>query len=54
MIDLGPHAVFIVCAYLGVAVAVGALIGWRLVEARRVSARLAELEAASPRKGAPT
>jgi heme exporter protein D len=53
MIDLGPHAVFIVSAYLGVAAAITALIGWRLIEARRISARLAELEAGSPRKGTP-
>ena len=41
MIDLGPHAVFIVWAYLGVA----GLIGWTLYDARTTAKRLAALEA---------
>jgi heme exporter protein CcmD len=44
MIDLGPHWVFIVSGYAGVAVVVAALIGWTLVNARRARARLAELD----------
>ena len=50
MIDLGPHAVFIVCAYVGVAVATLALIGWVWFESRRVKARLAALEAQGIRR----
>ena len=45
MIDLGPHAVFIVWAYIGVAVGVGGLIGWTLYDARNTARRLAALEA---------
>lgn len=45
MIDLGPHTVFIVWAYLGVALGVVGLIGWTLLDARRTAARLAALEA---------
>lgn len=44
MIDLGPHAVFIIWAYLGVAIAVLGLIGWTLLDARRTTAKLARLE----------
>ena len=44
MIDLGPHAVFIVWAYIGVALGVAGLIGWTLVEARATAKRLAALE----------
>jgi heme exporter protein D len=52
MIDLGPHANFIVWAYLGVALAVAGLIVWTLADARRTESRLAALEAANPRKRA--
>jgi heme exporter protein D len=50
MPDLGPHAVFIVAAYAGVALLVLALIGWVALQARRVRARLAALEAAGLRR----
>ena len=50
MIDLGPHADFIVWSYLGVAIAIAGLIAWTLWDARRVARRLAALEAAHPRK----
>ncbi|UXN74432.1 heme exporter protein CcmD [Devosia sp. A8/3-2] len=36
MIDLGPHAVFIIAAYAGVTPAVAALIVWTRFDARRV------------------
>ena len=52
MSDLGPHAVFIVWAYLGVFLAVGGLIGWTLLDARRTATKLAELEARNPRRRA--
>ncbi|MBU1333581.1 MAG: heme exporter protein CcmD [Devosia sp.] len=52
MIDLGPHAVFIVWAYLGVAMTVAALVGWTLYDARSTARRLAELEARAPRRAA--
>lgn len=50
MIDLGPHAVFIVSAYAGVVVAVAAVIGVTLFNARAVKARLAALEAQGIRR----
>ena len=50
MIDLGPHAVFIVWAYAGVALGVFGLLGWTLLDARRTAARLASLEAHAPRR----
>ena len=52
MIDLGPHAVFIVWAYLGTAITVAGLIAWTLLDARRTDRKLAALEAANPRKRA--
>jgi heme exporter protein D len=45
MIDLGPHAVFIIWAYLGVLSGVGGLIGWTLFDGRRTARKLAALEA---------
>ena len=45
MIDLGPHAVFIVAAYLGVAAVTAALIAAVLYNARIKKRRLAALEA---------
>jgi heme exporter protein CcmD len=44
MIDLGPHAVFIVWTYIGVALGVAGLIGWTLYDARATSRKLADLE----------
>lgn len=44
MIDLGPHAVFIIWAYLGVIMGVAGLIGWTLYDARRTASTLAALE----------
>ena len=45
MIDLGPHAVFIIWAYIGVALGVAGLIAWTLYDARRTTKKLAALEA---------
>ena len=50
MIDLGPHAVFIIWAYVGVTLAVAALIGWTLYDARRTAAQTAALEARGIRR----
>ena len=44
MIDLGPHAVFIVWAYIGVAIGVAGLIFWTLYDARTTAKKLAALE----------
>ena len=52
MMDLGPHAVFIVWAYLGVFAGVGGLIAWTLLDARRTAKKLAALEARNPRRRA--
>lgn len=50
MIDLGPHAVFIVAAYAGVSLAVAALIVWTRFDAHRVAKKLADLEARGIRR----
>ncbi|WP_082092796.1 heme exporter protein CcmD [Devosia epidermidihirudinis] len=50
MIELGPHAVFIVWAYIGVIIGVGGLIGWTLYDARRTDKKLADLEARGIRR----
>ena len=50
MIDLGPHAIFIVSSYLGVTLVVILLVGWTMIDARRQKARLAELEARGIRR----
>jgi heme exporter protein D len=48
--DLGPHAVFIVSAYIGVVAATVALIGWVAFSSLRVKARLGALEAQGIRR----
>lgn len=53
MIDLGPHAVFIIWAYIGVIIGVAGLIGWTLYDARRIAAELTRLEARDPRRARP-
>ena len=50
MIDLGPHAQFIIAAYAGVAVVAGGLIAWTIWQSRQVRARLAALEAQGIRR----
>jgi heme exporter protein D len=50
MIDLGPHAVFIVSAYAGVAVVSLAMIGWVLWDSAAVKRRLTALEAQGVRR----
>ena len=50
MIDLGPHAVFILWGYAGVALAMVSLIAWTVVSAAGVEKRLAELEAQGVRR----
>lgn len=50
MIDLGPHAVFIVWAYVGVALAVAGLIFWTLLDASSTTRKLADLEARGIRR----
>lgn len=44
MIDLGPHAAFIVWAYAGTALGVAVLIGFAVLDARRTRARLKSLD----------
>jgi heme exporter protein D len=43
--DLGPHAAFIVSAYVAAAVVIGALIAWVLLDHRAQRRKLADLEA---------
>jgi heme exporter protein D len=50
MPDLGPHAVFIVWAYAGVALGVVLLIVLAILDARRTAARLRQLEARGIRR----
>lgn len=47
MIDLGPHAIFIVSAYTGVALVTAGIILATVFDYRRKSKRLAALEADS-------
>lgn len=46
MLDLGPHAAFILWAYGIAAVMLIALIGWIVADHRRQLRRLSQLEAA--------
>jgi heme exporter protein D len=50
MIDLGPHAVFIIWSYVGVTLAVAALIFWSQCDARRTAKSMAALEARGIRR----
>ncbi len=50
MIDLGPHAVFIIWSYIGVGLGVAALIAMTLLDARQTQARLEALEAQGIRR----
>jgi heme exporter protein D len=50
MIDLGPHAVFIVAGYAGVTLGTLALIAWTWARSRAIKARLAALEAQGVRR----
>jgi heme exporter protein D len=45
MIDLGPHAAFIVGAYAATVIVLAGLIAWIVVDARTQNRLLAELEA---------
>ncbi|WP_224704121.1 heme exporter protein CcmD [Devosia aquimaris] len=53
MIDLGPHAVFIIWAYIGVMLGIAGLIAWTLFDARRTASELSRLEARDPRRQRP-
>jgi heme exporter protein D len=50
--SLGPHAAFIVTAYLVAAAIVIAMIAWVVLDRRRLRRELAELEARSGRSRA--
>jgi heme exporter protein D len=50
MLDLGPHAIFIVWAYAGVAIVTAAIIAWVAWNASTVKRRLAALEAQGVRR----
>jgi heme exporter protein D len=50
MSDLGPHAAFIVSAYVIAALAVLGLVGWIILDGRLQARRLAELEARGIRR----
>lgn len=48
--DLGPHAVFIWASYTIVALGIGSLICWLLLQSRRYREELAALEARGVRR----
>ena len=48
--DLGPHAIFIVWAYVGVAIGTLGLIAFTNFDARRVKKRLENLDARGIRR----
>lgn len=50
MIDLGPHAFYIVAAYAGVALVITGLVTMILIKAQRQKNRLSALEALVPRR----
>ena len=50
MIEPGSDAIFIIWAYVGVAIGVIGLVAWTLFDARATAARLASLEAQAPRR----
>jgi heme exporter protein D len=52
--ELGPHAVFIWAAYGSVALVLGALLGWLVVDGQRLARELAELEARGVRRRSAT
>lgn len=52
--SLGPHAVFIVSAYVGVVLLIGAIIATTAIDAWRQKTRLAELEAMGVRRRSTT
>lgn len=43
--DLGPHALFIVASYAGMAIVLAGLIGWLVSDGRRQQRALDDLEA---------
>jgi len=50
MMDLGPHASFIISAYIGVALVIAALIANTMLDSSKQKQRLAELEAMGVRR----
>ena len=50
MMDLGPHAVFIVAGYAGVTLGTLALVVWTWAQSRAIAARLKALEAQGVRR----
>lgn len=50
MLDLGPHANFIIASYAAVIVVLAGLIGWLLIDGRRQAGALRELEARGARR----
>jgi heme exporter protein D len=48
--NLGPHAAFIWSAYAAVAVGLGGLLAWLIVDSRRQRAALADLESRGVRR----
>lgn len=49
-LDMGPHAAFIWTAYAAVALGIGALIAWVIVDGRRQRRALKALEAQGVRR----
>ena len=49
-LDLGPHAVFIWVSYAVVALAIGGLIAWLVIDGQRHERQLTELDAQGVRR----
>jgi heme exporter protein D len=50
MMDLGPHAAFIIASYAVVAVVMSGLVAWLIVDGRRQQRILDDLEARGVRR----
>ena len=48
--DLGPHAIFIIWAYVGVVIGVVGLIAYAALDARRIRSRLKDLDSRGIRR----
>lgn len=50
MLDLGPHATFIIASYAAVVVVIAGLTVWLVLDGRKQRAALSELEARGARR----
>ena len=50
MIDLGPHAAFIIASYAFAVIALAGLAAWIVLDSRNLKATLAQLEASGVKR----